>query len=257
LGQRWDTAVFDDRDLEILDLIAQQSAIFLQNTRQTAQLRQTDQQLLHIQELTRQKTAQNLHDHLLPALSQLQMNLLTANQLISTQPDKAHTLLAESQKGLRENAELVRRIQKDLVIRPLEYGLSPYLQELVNQFIQDTGIKVELHLPATLDAVITNLSTREAIYAVWQQALDNIAQHAQATQVIANMVIETDQLTFSVRDNGRGSLPEEQEKARQNGRFGLRSMQIRLETIGGQFTFQSTPVQGSCVKAHIPLNSEQ
>lgn len=253
LGPRWDTAVFDDRDLEILDLIAQQAAIFLHNARQTALLYQSDQQLLHIQELTRQKTAQNLHDHLLPALSQLQLKLLTANQLLAAQPEKAHALLAESQQELRENSDLVRRIQKDLVIRPLEFGLTPYLQELTIQFTQDTGIATQLNLPETLDTVITVRETREAIYAVWQHALDNIRQHAQATQVTANMAINSTNLTFSICDNGRGSAPEELQKAVANGRFGLRSMQIRLEAIGGTFAFQSPPTQGSCVQAQIPL----
>lgn len=253
LGPRWDTAVFDDRDLEILDLIAQQSAIFLQNARQTAQLRQTDQQLLHIQELTRQKTAQNLHDHLLPALSQLQLKLLTANQLLDSQPDQAHTLLAESQAALRENANLVRRIQKDLVIRPLEFGLAPYLQELVAQFHQDTGIPVNADIPATLDTIITDISIREPIYAVWQQALDNIQQHAQATAVTATLSLNTDQIAFSIYDNGRGSSSAQQEEALKDGHFGLRSMQIRLESVGGQFSFQSTPGTGSCVKGQIPI----
>ncbi|NHZ71775.1 MAG: GAF domain-containing protein [Aquificales bacterium] len=257
VGQRWDAPVFDDRDLEILALISQQAALMLHNTRQTAQLRQTDQQLLHIQKLTRQKTAQNLHDHLLPALSQLQINLLTANQLIHTQPDKAAAMLTESQNALRENTVLVRRIQKDLIVRPLAYGLSPYLQELVNQFNHDTGITTDLHLPAALDTIITHTNMREVIYTVWQQALDNIQQHAQATQVTAHIDIAPGQLTLSIGDNGRGSLPEQQQKAKQNGRFGLRSMQIRLESIDGQFAFHSTLDQGSCVHGQIPLPTTQ
>lgn len=253
VGQRWDAPIFDDRDLEILALIGQQAALMLHNTRQTAQLRQTDQQLLQIQELTRQKTAQNLHDHLLPALNQLQLKLLTAKQLIDSQPQNTHQILNDSQQSLHENAKLVRRIQKDLVIRPLEYGLAPYLQEMVNQFRQDTGITVEFALPAHLDTTLTDSSIREAIYAVWQQALDNIAQHAQATQVTAALSLDEAQLAFSICDNGRGSTPAQQQAALRAGHFGLRSMQIRLESIGGHFTFQSTLGKGSCVQAQIPL----
>ena len=253
VGQRWDAAVFDDRDLEILTLISQQAALMLHITQQTAQLRQTDQQLLRIQELTRQKTAQNLHDHVLPTLSLVQMRLLTANQLINTQPDKAHAILAESQENLRKNSDLVRRIQKDLVLRPLEYGLAPYLQELVQQFDHDMGITTKLQLPPTLDTIITDTNMREVIYAVWQQALDNIYQHAQATQVAINVELEFDQLSFTICDNGRGSLPEQRQESLQSGHFGLRSMEIRLQSLGGQFVFQSAPDQGSCVKGQIPL----
>ena len=253
VGQRWDAAIFDDRDLEILTLISQEAALMLHNTQQTVQLRQTGQQLLRIQELTRQKTAQNLHDHVLPTLSLVQMRLLTANQLINTQPDKAQEILAESQESLRKNSDLVRRIQKDLVIRSLEYGLSPYLRELVDKFNHDMGITTNLQLPPSLDSVITNTSTRETIYAVWQQALDNIYQHAQATQVTITMELDSDQLTFTICDNGRGSQPDQRQEALKKGHFGLRSMQIRLQSIGGQFVFQSAPDQGSCVQGQIPL----
>lgn len=254
IGPRWDAPVFDDRDLEILTLIGQQVTLMMHNTRQTAQLRQTDQQLLHTQELTRQKTAQNLHDHLLPALGQLQLQLLTATQLSKNQqPEQAQTLLTESQQHIRETSELIRRIQKDLVIRPLQYGLSPYLQELMIQFQHDTGIPVRGQITPALDAHITDLQIREAIYAVWHQALDNVAQHAAATEVTARLEVTPAHLTFSICDNGRGCLPEEQEQAMRNGRFGLRSMQIRLTAIGGQFTFRSTPQQGSCVEVQIPI----
>ena len=255
VGQRWDAAVFDDRDLEILTLLSQQAALMLYNAEQTAQLRQSDQQLLRIQELTRQKTAQNLHDHVLPALSLIQMRLLTAGRLIKSQPAKAQEILAESQESLRKNNDLVRRIQKDLVIRSLEYGLSPYLQELVAQFNQDTGITTHLQLPPALDSVISDTNTRETIYAVWQQALDNIYQHAQASEVTINMALDLDQLTFSIRDNGRGSGPEQRQESLKNGHFGLRSMEIRLQSIGGQFAFQSVPGQGSCVLGQIPLTN--
>lgn len=88
---------------------------------------------------------------------------------------------------------------------------------------------------------------------MWQQALDNIHQHAQATAVTITLALDTTQLTFSICDNGRGSLSEQQEKALKNGHFGLRSMQIRLQSVGGQFTFQSTPDQGSCVQGQIPI----
>ncbi len=256
VGQRWDAPIFDNRDLEILALIGQQAALMLHNSQQTTQLRQTDQQLLYIQKLTRQKTAQNLHDHILPALSQLQMKLLAATQLLDSQPENARQILNESQESLRKNTKLVRRIQKDLIIRPLEYGLAPYLQEMITQFQQDTGMLVDVEIPATLDATITDVSIRETIYAVWQQALNNIQQHARATAVTITLSVNTSQLTFAICDNGRGSLPEEQEEARKHGHFGLRSMQIRLQSAGGQFTFQSNPGEGSCVQGRIPVTPQ-
>src|SRR5690606_17539656 len=136
------------------------------------QLRQSDQQLLQIQERTQQKTAQNLHDHVLPTLNHLQIKLLTAQQILDASPDKAGMMLMESQTELAETTKLIRRIQKDLIVRPLVYGLSPYLQEMVQQFSHDTQIPVELHLPLELDTLIQDTGLREVIYTVWQQAFN-------------------------------------------------------------------------------------
>ena len=82
LGQREDTTVFDDRDLEILALIAQQATIFLKNGQQSADLRRHDQDMVNIQKETQQKIAQDLHDHVLPLMSRLQLKLLTGSRLL-------------------------------------------------------------------------------------------------------------------------------------------------------------------------------
>ncbi|MFL7837834.1 MAG: hypothetical protein ACK2T4_10555, partial [Candidatus Promineifilaceae bacterium] len=49
--------------------------------------------------------------------------------------------------------------------------------------------------------------------------------------------------------------PEQRQESLKNGHFGLRSMEIRLQSVGGQFAFQSVPGQGSCVLGQIPLTN--
>lgn len=255
IGPRWDTAVFDDRDLEILSLIGQQATLFLQNSRQTARLRAADQQLLATLTQARQKTAQDLHDHLLPNLSRLQLNLLTAAASVTAEPDSASQILSQSQQDLAASARLVRRIQQDMVSRPLEHGLRPYLLEISERFQRDTGIAVTQSLPADLDVLVQDTQLRETLYAVWLQALDNVQRHAQASQVIINLEMQAGLLTFVIEDNGRGSSLEEREAASRAGNFGLRSLQIRLETVGGECHFWSQPGQGSRLTGHLPLAS--
>lgn len=253
IGPRWDTTVFDDRDLEIFALLGQQAALFLQNNRQSARLRETDQQLLVTLTHAHQKTAQDLHDHLLPTLSQLQLRLLAAANLINKQPDLALQTITDSQQDLAASTVLVRRIQQGLVVRPLEYGLRPYLMDMAQKFSQETGISIQQTLPADLDTKLQNLLFREVLYAIWQQALDNVQRHAQATQVIISLTLAENQVTFSICDNGQGSSITERQQALQNGRFGLRSMKIRLETIGGQLEVKSEPGRGCCLLGKFPL----
>lgn len=253
IGPRWDMAVFDDRDLEIFALLGQQAALFLQNNRQSARLREIDRQLLVTLTHAHQKTAQDLHDHLLPTLSQLQLRLLAAANLINKQPDLALQTITDSQQDLAASTVLVRRIQQGLVVRPLEYGLRSYLTDMAQKFSQETGILIEQTLPADLDTRLQNLLIREVLYAIWQQSLDNVQRHAQATQVIISLTLSENQVAFSICDNGQGSSAAERQQALQNGRFGLRSMQIRLETIGGKLEIQSDSGQGYCLLGKFPL----
>ncbi len=260
VGERWDTAVFTDPDLEILDLVAQQAAIFLQNSRQTSQLRQADQQLIHIQEQTQRKTAQDLHDHVVPALAQLQLQLQTTKHLLAHNPDQAEAQLTDSLARLKENTAVVRRIQKALGVRPLEYGLTPYLQEMVQQFRQDSGLAVTVQWLDNLDQLLPQLEARHALYSVWQEALNNVQTHAQATHVTIRLATVVDEgaegkrwLHFEIRDNGRGSSEHGREQALRTGHIGLRSMQIRLESVGGKFAFQSTAGHGTAVVGWLPL----
>lgn len=257
IGPRWDTAVFDNRDLEILDLIAQQAALFLHNAHQTTQLRHADQQLLAAYTQTRRKIAQDLHDHLLPTLSRLQLNLLTTATLIDTQPTQAQQVLHTSQQDLSMSTDLIRRIQQDLVNRPLEYGLHAYLIDMVHRFHRETSTVVAQSLPPNLDERVYDIRQRETLYAIWQQALDNIRRHAQATHVTITLELDESKGTFVICDNGQGSSMAERQEASRTGHFGLRSMQIRLEAIGGQLQFESQSGRGSCLSGFFPLTGNK
>lgn len=255
VGPRWDTAVFDDRDLEILSLIGQQAALFLQNYRQLTQLREADRQMLRVLTHNRQKTAQDLHDHLLPTLSRVQFSLLASANLMDTAPQEARQTLHDSQQALAASADLVRRIQQGLITRPLEYGLRAYLINMVHQFSQETQIPVYQSLPPELDTAVRDLKLREAVHAVWQQALDNVRRHAQATEVQITLTVGDGNGRFSICDNGKGSSEMERQQALRSGSYGLRSMAIRLESVGGQLQVQSEPGRGSCISGAFPLQT--
>lgn len=257
VGPRWDTAVFDERDLEILTVLGQQAALFLQNSRQTAQLRQRDQQMVAALTHAHQKTAQDLHDHLLPLLNRAQLNLLALPNLVEAQPKQAQQTANNSQAAIADSANLVRRIQQGLVMRPLEFGLRAYLMDMVSRFEQEAHIIVQQELPQDVDERLTSLPLREALFAVWQQALDNIQRHAQAKTVTISLELHATQGHLVICDDGQGSSYAQRQEAMKNGRFGLRSMQIRLETVGGQLTFQSEPGQGSCVTGEFPIERQK
>jgi len=252
VGKRWDSAVFDERDLTVLSLIAQQATALLHNAQQLEALRAADKQMLQIQTSTQQKIARNLHDYILPALGRFPMQIESSLRYLDEDQEKSKQILQESVEQLGETAVQLRRIQQDLIIRPMEYGLSPYLLDLTQQFTADTGIPITLMLPPETDKTISDTATREVVYAVWRQALDNVAAHAHATRINIKLTI-TDEIHFSIEDDGIGTTEEQRAQAATNGRFGLKSMQTRLEGVNGRFRFQSQLKQGSTVEGWLPL----
>ena len=252
VGKRWDSAVFDERDLEILSLIAQQSTALLHNAQQLEALRAADKQMLQIQTNTQQKIARDLHDFILPALGRFPMQIESSLHYLDNDQEKSKKILQDSVQQLGETAVQLRRIQQDLVIRPMKYGLSPYLLDLTQRFTADTGILITLTLPPETDETITDTDTREVVYAVWRQALDNIDVHAQAAHITIQLTI-ADEIHFSIKDDGVGTTEDRRAQAAANGRFGLRSMQTRLESVNGRFDFHSQPGEGSAIEGWLPL----
>lgn len=249
LGKRWDTADFDERDLETVQLMGQQATLFLYNAQQSDQLRMADRQLLQIQENTRRQLAQDLHDYVLPTFGRLSLRLQTGANYLLTEPHQTQHILQQSQTELQTLTQKIRHIQQALILRPLEYGLTAYLLEITQQFQADCHTVVHITLPSDLDDVITDLKVRQVIYAVCQQAFDNIQLHAKASAVIFKIWYAPHQVCLLVQDNGLGCTLAQREMARQNGRFGLKSMEIRLESVGGTFQFDSAPGQGTTIRA--------
>jgi signal transduction histidine kinase len=94
------------------------------------------------------------------------------------------------------------------------------------------------------DNVETNL------FRIPQEALTNVARHAQATSVSINLISHGGQVILTVRDNGRGIQPAE----RQAGRgLGLAGMQTRARGCGGRLRMESVAGQGLTIEVTCPI----
>ncbi|MEZ4510371.1 MAG: GAF domain-containing protein [Chloroflexota bacterium] len=252
LGKRWDEEIFDERDLDIIDLIAQQSALFLLTAQQVEQLRQVPGHIALAQESERLKLARELHDTVQQLLGRLPFYLEVSRQTMWTTPGKADQLLDKSILDVEEAARAVRQIRNNLAPSQLEYGLMQPMVGLCEQFERRTGIQIVWYLHPSVDHVLS-LEARHALYRVVQQALDNIEEHAQATAVNLTLNYENNRIAFCITDNGQGSSAEQRSQKQGQGAFGLRSMTARIQTLGGHFEFSSALGEGSCVQGWIPI----
>jgi signal transduction histidine kinase len=89
-----------------------------------------------------------------------------------------------------------------------------------------------------------------AIFRIFQEALTNVARHAQASRVEVRVVREDDRLRLEVRDDGQGIAPE---ALASTSSLGLLGMRERARRLSGFVTFTALPEKGTLVVAEVPL----
>lgn len=88
------------------------------------------------------------------------------------------------------------------------------------------------------------------LYRLVQEALTNVARHAQAGLVCISLGQEEDELVLSIADDGQGFRPGPGGIGEGLGLIGMRE---RVATFNGRFTIQSQPGQGTCLTVRVPL----
>jgi len=94
-----------------------------------------------------------------------------------------------------------------------------------------------------------SLELKHALYRIAQEALHNIVKHARASTVAIQLAQVNNEICLQVRDNGRGF----NSAAPFPGHFGIRSMQERAMKMGGIFTIESAPEQGTSIAVRMPV----
>jgi signal transduction histidine kinase len=206
-------------------------------------------ELQEAQEKERRRIARELHDGVGPALASLNIRLRTARKLL----ERDHHPVAEEIEELAElaqaNIQDIRCLIHDLRPAALdELGLVPALREYVARYQEEQGLEVALALPALSPAEGPEGDKRlpapleTALFRIVQEALANVAKHAQAQRVEVTMTRDREGVTLRVADDGRGFDPQ---APRPGTHLGLWSMRERVEQLGGQFEIESAPGRGT------------
>ena len=204
-------------------------------------------------EQEKNRIARELHDELGQALTMLQMDIAWCKQKLPAGEDDFARRLDKMAGLLTGTVAATRRIAADL--RPLlldDLGLLPAVESLVENFIQRTGVTCELAVSNPGMQLPGAHST--AVFRVVQEALTNVAKHAEAQHVEVAIEQGPTEVTVSIRDNGRGFSPQEPRKA---GSFGLVGVRERAYLIGGDATITSAHGKGTSIELRLPIGREE
>ena len=208
-----------------------------------AERRESARRALLVQEGERQRIARELHDEVGQTLTGV---MLQVEGLAATIPEQSREQLDELRETARHGTEEVRRIVRRLRPEALEdLGLQSALAALATAIGEQARLRIERRLEPRLP-----LSQEQelVVYRIAQEALTNVARHAEAAQVHLNLERASENVVLTVRDDGRGLPPDAFRSSE-----GIRGMRERAMLIGAQLTIAEPPSGGTEVRLSIPL----
>ncbi len=193
----------------------------------------------------RNRLARDLHDSAKQMALAASFQLGTALTLYDRDPQIA-------KKHLVEADALVDSVRNELTnlvheLRPQPVGGHDFpkiFREYVVDWAHRSGIKLNIDIEGNDEL---SVETREALFRIAQEALANIARHSSASWADVSLEYETEVVKMSIKDNGHGF-----DKSVQHSGLGLYSMRERAEVLGGSFTVESSPEQGTTLAVTLP-----
>jgi signal transduction histidine kinase len=204
----------------------------------------------------RNRLARELHDTLAHSLSAVTVQLEAVRSLWLLDPEAAQALLDKADETARSGLTEARRALQALRASPLQdLGLALALRELAQQATQRAGATLQVRAPERIAADLSPAVEQE-VYRIAQEALENVARHADATSVLLTLEQSAGRLALTIEDNGRGidaGVIKAAEAGGQN-HVGIRGMVERANLIDAELEITTEAGQGTRVHLTIPLS---
>ena len=220
----------------------------LEVTNSRAGLAELTAHIEQVKEQERTRIAREIHDELGGNLTAIKMALaMLQRRLPSDQPQLADKA-AYVEALVDRTIDAVHRISLDLRPSMLDFGIVAALAWQVREFEKQMGYSCSFH--ANVDEIALALDPATALFRIFQEALTNIARHANATRVTVRLQRQRQQLVLRVSDNGAGIVAADRAKP---DSFGLRGMHERAAALGGTLAVAPAAAGGTVVTIKIPL----
>jgi PAS domain S-box-containing protein len=194
----------------------------------------------------RHRLARELHDSVSQVLYSIGLGARTARHLLERAPQEAGEpidyILQLTEAGLAEMRALIFELRPHALD---EEGLVAALTKQTAAL--RTRYDVTTH-PALGPEPDASMDVKLALYRVTQEAMQNIARHAQARNVTVRLTEEDADLVLEITDDGVGFDPGQ----RFPGHLGLASMRKRITDVGGVLEIDSAPGAGTRIHARAP-----
>lgn len=191
-----------------------------------------------------------LHDNIAQVLSLAKLNL---NRLYKQEEPEQAQFLEDAKtyltKSIVDLSEFSKTLDADTI-------LSQGLEKAIEFEIEHYNKHFNNNIHFISNAPTSNLSNNESliIFRIFQEALNNVIKHADASNVIISIDNTDYELKMTIQDNGKGFDVQQKYESKKDGfRSGLKNMKTRASLIGGTLTLQSDPTKGTTLNLILPL----
>lgn len=218
-------------------------------------LRELSAHMTSVEERQRATIAREIHDDIGSALTGMKIDLLRVKQLTADLPEVQEKVAAFT-RLLDSTTKASTRIAKALRPSILDDGIVPAIDWQCREFARRYDIDAEFVEPASEPKLTGDQSI--ALFRVVQEALNNVAKHAQARHVDVVLFVADGELTLEIRDDGRGLPPDRPaERIERDHGFGITGMRERVLALGGWMDVTGAPGRGTTVMVGIPIDAQK
>jgi two-component system, NarL family, sensor histidine kinase DevS len=197
----------------------------------------------------RERIGMDLHDGIIQSIYAVGLMLEEGLLEMGEVDPNTRSKLQRAIDGLNAVIRDIREYIADL--RPKRFifdNLAVGLQMLVREFLMTKPIDAEIDLSEEAGRWLAPVAAND-LFLIAQEALSNVARHANATRLKVTLAQVGDRVVLEVADNGRGFDPAQR---RSDGSHGLANMEERAHAIRGELTVTSEPGKGARVRVSIP-----
>jgi PAS domain S-box-containing protein len=212
------------------------------------ELHQLSSHLQNAREEERMNIAREIHDELGQALTGLKMEVLWLMKKVQSQDPELHEKARSIITLVDETVKSVRRISSSL--RPSildDLGLVAALEWYSSEVQRRSGIHVKF--TSLVDTPVAN-TVATGLFRIYQEALTNVMRHSGARHVASELQQTAAHLVLTVKDDGQGM---DHSAITSKKTLGLIGIKERTYLMGGRFTLQSYPGQGTELTISVPF----
>ena len=204
--------------------------------------------IISAEENERKRIAAELHDGVGQMMSVAKMNLSAFENEIPFRNEEQKMAYERLINLVDESCKEIRSVSHQMMPNALlKSGLASAVKEFLDK-IDNRIIKISLHTEGLQERLDSNTET--VLYRVIQECVNNVIKHSDANNLDISLIKDTDGISATIEDNGRGFDVTDKQKFEG---IGLKNINSRVSFLKGTVDFDSSPGKGTLVAVHVPI----